>query len=102
MSKSIARQISKDVEESLDDVARVLRKATDHLSDDAEEAVAQAARAVREASIALANSAPPMAKDLANKAVREVKEHPIVAATAALTAAAALIGLLSRARSKKA
>jgi len=57
---------------------------------------------VREASSALVANVPPMAKDLANKAVREVKDHPLAAATAALTAAAALIGLLSRARSKKA
>jgi len=43
-----------------------------------------------------------MVKDLASRAVHDVKEHPLVAATAALTAAAALIGLLARARRKAA
>jgi ElaB/YqjD/DUF883 family membrane-anchored ribosome-binding protein len=102
MSKSIARKISKDVEDGLDDVAHALRKAADHFSDDAEEAVAQAAKAVREASSVLATKVPATAKDLANKAVHEVKEHPLVAATAALTAAATLIGLLARSRRKAA
>jgi ElaB/YqjD/DUF883 family membrane-anchored ribosome-binding protein len=100
MPKSFPQKISKDVEHSLEEVADVLQKAVDHLSDDAEEAVAQAARAVREASSALTTKIPPMAKDLANKAVQEVKEHPLAAASAALTAAAALIGLLARARRK--
>ena len=100
MPKSVAQKISKDVEDGLEEVAHVLQKAADHLSDDAEEAVAQAARAVREASSALTTKIPPMAKDLANKAVRELKEHPLAAASAALTAAATLIGLLAHARRK--
>lgn len=102
MPKSTARQISKDVEDGLEDVAHALHKAANHLSDDAEAAVAQAAQAVREASSALTMKVKPMVKDLASRAVHDVKEHPLVAATAALTAAAALIGLLARARRKAA
>jgi len=98
MSKSITQQISKDVQKGFDEVAEALCRSVDRLSDDAEDAIAQAARAVRETSSVLASKVPVAANDLADKATSEIKEHPLVAAGAALAAAAALIGLLSRAR----
>lgn len=75
MSRSIARTISKDVESSLDDVTHALR----------------------DGARSLATTLPPIVKEATEKAVREVKAHPFVA-TAALTAAAAVIGLLFRTR----
>ena len=55
--------------------------------------IAQAV-AVRKAADALSEKAKP-AKAMADKAVQEVKDHPIVSAGAALTAAALLISLLT-------
>ncbi len=89
-----------EVEDSIEDVAKALREAADGLSQDAETAVAQAAEAVRKAADVLATKAKPQAKELAAKAVQEVREHPIASAAAALTAAAALISLLATARGK--
>jgi ElaB/YqjD/DUF883 family membrane-anchored ribosome-binding protein len=89
-----------EIEDSIEDVAKALREAADGLGEDAEAAIAQAAEAVRKAADALAARAKPQAKELAAKAVQEVKEHPIASAAAALTAAAALISLLATARGK--
>jgi hypothetical protein len=100
MSRSIARTISKDVQSGLDDMSHALRKAADRLSDDAHEAVEEAGEAVREGARSLATTIPPIARDVTQKAVREVKAHPLVAATPARTAAAAVTGLLFRARRK--
>lgn len=102
MTKSLARQIRHDVEDTLEDVAHALRRAADTLVDDAEKGVAEAAAATRRAAEILAAKAGPRAKALAQKATAEVKEHPIASAAAALTAAAALISLLATARKKAA
>lgn len=89
-----------EIEDGIEDVAKALREAADGLSKDAETAVAQAAEAVRKAADALSAKAKPQAKELATKAVQEVKDHPIASAAAALTAAAALISILAAARGK--
>ena len=80
------------------DVAHDLREAADRLSNDAEAAVAQAAAALRHAAEALTAEAPKAARSLAKQAAEEIKDHPLASAAAALTAASALIGLLSAAR----
>jgi hypothetical protein len=79
-----------------------LRKSADTLTGDADQAVAVAAAALRAAADKVAEITPEPAKDLARKAAREVKAHPIASAAAALTAAAALISLLAAARKKPA
>jgi hypothetical protein len=48
----------------------------------------------------VARITPEPAKELARKAAREAKAHPVASAAAALTAAAALISLLAAARKK--
>lgn len=102
MSKSLTRKVKHELEDTLEDVAKTLRQAADGLSDDAEKAVAQAAQALRLAAEALADKAPPEVKYVAQKAVAEAKAHPIATAAAALSAAAALITMLSVTRKKSA
>jgi hypothetical protein len=100
MPNSLTRELKHDVEDTLADVAAALRKAADDLSEDAEKAIAQAAVALRHAAQALAEKTPPKAKALAAQAAKEVKEHPIASAAAALTAAATLITVLGHARKR--
>ncbi|MDZ4373157.1 MAG: hypothetical protein U1C74_17275 [Phenylobacterium sp.] len=102
MSKSISKQVRHDIEETLEDIGKALQKAGEALSDDAEAAVADAARVLREAATRLAEFTPPEARHVAQKAVSEVKEHPIATAAAALSAAAALIALLRMGRKTQA
>ena len=100
MANSLTRDLKHEIEDTFEDVAKALHKAADGLADDAETAVAQAADALRRAAAMLTDKTPPDVKDLARKAVAEVKQHPIASAAAALTAAAALISLLASARRK--
>lgn len=102
MSKSLTRKVKHELEDTLEDVAKTLRQAADGLSDDAEKAVAQAAQALRLAAQALADKTSPEVKYVAQKAVAEAKAHPIATAAAALSAAAALITILSVTRKKSA
>lgn len=102
MSKSLARKAKHELEDTVEDVAEALRQAADGLSDDAETAVARAAQALRRASDALAAKASPEARYVAAKVAQQVKAHPVVTAAAALSAAAALIALLSRGRKRPA
>ena len=64
--------------------------------------MAQAAQALRLAAEALADKASPEVKYVAQKAVAEAKAHPVATAAAALSAAAALITILSVTRKKSA
>ncbi|MDP3748105.1 MAG: hypothetical protein Q8Q88_13765 [Phenylobacterium sp.] len=100
MSKSLTRKVKHELEDTLEDVAKTLRQAADGLSDDAEKAVAQAAHALRLAAEALADKASPEVKYVAQKAMAEARAHPIATAAAALSAAAALISVLSVTRKK--
>jgi ElaB/YqjD/DUF883 family membrane-anchored ribosome-binding protein len=102
MTKSLTRTVKHELEDTLEDVAKALRQAADGLSDDAEKAVAQATQALRQAAQALADRASPEVKHLAEKAVAEAKAHPIATAAAALSAAAALITIVSVTRRKPA
>lgn len=102
MTKSLARKVKHDLEDTLEDVAKTLRQAADGLSDDAEKAVAQATQALRQAAQALAEKAPPEARHLADKAVAEAKAHPIATAAAVLSATAALVTVLGLGRKKSA
>lgn len=102
MAKSLTKTVQHELEETYEDLAKVLGKATENLSDDAEKAVAQAAQALREAAQALADKTPPEAKHLAQKAVAEAKAHPIATAAAVLSAAAALVTIIGLGRKKHA
>jgi len=95
MSKSITKKIRHDVEDTFEDVAHTLRKSADTLTGDADQAVAVAAAALRAAADKVAEITPEPAKDLARKAAREVKAHPIASAAAALRFAAALASQVS-------
>jgi len=111
MSKSLTKQVRHEIEDTLDDAVKMLKRAAEDLSDDAEKAVAQAADALRRATEALTETtipqvrelvgkAGPEARELAGKAAREVKEHPVAPTVAALAAAAALIQILGTRRKK--
>lgn len=100
MSKSPAADVRQDVEAALEDVARLLRQAAERVSDESEAAVSSAAKDVTRAAQTVRQHAAAMAKDVAGRAVQEVKEHPIAALTAAITAAAALVGVIASTRQK--
>lgn len=102
MTKSLTRKVKHELEDTLEDVAKTLRQAADGLSDDAEKAIAQATHALRQAAQALADKTSPEVKYVAEKAVAEAKAHPIATAAAALSAAAALITIVSVTRRKTA
>jgi ElaB/YqjD/DUF883 family membrane-anchored ribosome-binding protein len=82
MSNSISNEIAKNVEDTLDIVARSLREASERTQDLSEEA-----------SEVLSN--------VARQATHEVQQHPVVSLAAALTAVAALVGLIAATRSSK-
>lgn len=100
MSKSPAADVRQDVEAALEDVARLLRRAAESVSEDSETAVSNAVKEVSRAAESVRRHATDMAKDVADKAVQEVKDHPIAALTAAITAAAALVGVIVAAQHK--
>lgn len=100
MSRSLTTELRHDLEDTLEDVAKALRRAGESLSEDAETALAEATQALRDAAQRVAEKTPPEARYLAEKAVAEAKAHPIATAAAALSAAAALITLLGLGRRK--
>lgn len=102
MTKSLTKKMRHEVEDALDDAVRALKRAAEDLGEDAEASVGQAATAVRQAAEALIARGAPQARQLANKAVQEIKEHPLATTVAALSAAAALIQLLGHGRRKAA
>jgi ElaB/YqjD/DUF883 family membrane-anchored ribosome-binding protein len=101
MDRSLAQRLRRDAENTLQDVADILRGAADGLVDDTEKGVAEAAVALRKAADELKAKAPARAKAVAERAVSGVREHPVAAATVALAAAAGLIALLTAARARR-
>jgi len=95
MSNSPAADVRKDVETTLEDVARLLRQAAETVTGDAEAAIGKAATEVAQAAERLRKSALATAKDVASSASHEVKEHPIATLTAAIAAAATLVGIIA-------
>jgi len=100
MPKSPAVDVRQDVETALEDVARLLRSAAESVSGESEAAVSKAAKEVTRAAQSVRKHAKATAKDVAARTAREVKEHPIASLTAAITAAAALVGVIIAARRK--
>lgn len=100
MSKTPAAELRHDVEEALDDVARLLHRAAERVSHDGEAAVSAAATEVTRAAESVRAHAGSVARHAAHRAAREIKEHPIVALTAAITAAATLVGVLAATHKK--
>lgn len=103
MPDSLNNQIQHNVEAALDDVARSLQKAAkdaEGLSSDASEALSKAAADVTRAAESLRKHAAAAARNVAQKAVHEVREHPIASLAAAITAAAALVGVIAAKRPK--
>ncbi len=104
MSNSISNEITENVENTLNVVARSLREAserTQDLSEEASEVLSNAAEDVVRVADKLSKHALDAAKDVARQATHEVQQHPIVSLAAALTAVAALVGLIAATRSNK-
>lgn len=104
MSNSTSNEIAKNVEDTLDVVTRSLRDAserTQDLSEEASEVLSNASADVVRAAEKISKHALDAAKDLARQATHEVQQHPIVSLAAALTAVAALVGLIAITRSSK-
>lgn len=93
MSKSVAKQISNEVSDVLEDVVHGLKKMAKHLKADATDALSKTAMTLTESAVELAEEAKAQSKAVVRKAGEEARQHP--AATAAIAAAAvALIGLV--------
>ena len=104
MSNSTSNEIAKNVEDALDVVARSLREAserTQDLSEEASEVLSNAAEDVVRVAEKLSKHALDATKDVARQATREVQQHPIASLAAALTAVAALVGLIAATRNSK-
>ncbi len=91
MTKVFSKKLTRDVEETLDDVVHHLKDVAEHAGEEAAESLARAASAVAAASAALAAQAKEQSRALAERGVREAKEHPVAATALAL----AVVGLLS-------
>ena len=104
MSNSTSNEIAKNVEDTLDVVARSLREAserTQDLSEEASEVLSNAAEDVVRVAEKLSKHALDATKDAARQVTHDVQQHPIVSLAAALTAVAALVGLIAATRSSK-
>jgi len=104
MSKFNTDEIAQNVEDTLDAVARSLREAshrTQDLSEEASEALSDAAADVVRVAEKLRKQAVHATRDVARQATHEVKEHPIASLAAALTAVAALVGVIAASRNSK-
>ena len=95
MSKSPAADVRQDLETTLEDVARLLRQAAESVTGDAEAAIGKAATEVTRATEHLRQSALTTARTAAGHAMKEVKDHPLAALTAAIAAAATLVGVIA-------
>jgi ElaB/YqjD/DUF883 family membrane-anchored ribosome-binding protein len=93
MSKFFSKKLAGDVEDTLDDVVHHLRAVAGSAGEDAAESLAKAAAAVAAASTAVATQARDQSRILAERGVREAREHP-VATTALALAVAGLVGYL--------
>ena len=100
MSQPLAETVRHNSEAALADVIKALSKAAEGLSADARDAVTKAARDVKAAAEALRGERAPTLKDVAQKAALEIKEHPVVALAAAISAAAALVGVIAAATAR--
>jgi ElaB/YqjD/DUF883 family membrane-anchored ribosome-binding protein len=101
MSTSVAKDVRHHVEDGLEEVTRALQRSAAQLSGDAQAAVAKAAAEVARAADTLSQHATKTAKTATAKTVQGVQEHPVVALAAAITAAAALVGVLAATRNNK-
>ena len=104
MSKFNTDEIAQNVEDTLDAVARSLREASDRthdLSEEASEALSNAAEDVVRVAEKLRKQAVDATRDVARQATHEIKEHPIASLAAALTAVAALVGMIAASRNSK-
>lgn len=98
MPSSRKTQTQHNVEAALDEVARSLQtiaKEAEGLSREASEALSKAAADVACAAEALRKHAAATARTFAQKAAHEVREHPIASLAAAITAAAALVRIIT-------
>jgi ElaB/YqjD/DUF883 family membrane-anchored ribosome-binding protein len=99
MPNSVSNQIQHSVDAALADVARALQEAArdaEGLSSDAKEALLKASADVTRAAESLRKHASAAARNVAQRAVHEVKEHPIASLAAAITAAAALVSVIAK------
>lgn len=90
------------IENTLDTVAQSLRAASERthdLSEEASEALSIAAAEVLGAAEKLRMRAANVAGEVARQTAHEVKQHPIASLAAALTAIAALAGMIAASRS---
>jgi ElaB/YqjD/DUF883 family membrane-anchored ribosome-binding protein len=103
MSAPFNNHTQHDVENALDDVARSLQKLAleaEGVSGEAGEALSKAAADVTHAAESLRKHAAAAAGNVVQKAVREVQEHPIAALAGAITAAAALVSIITAKKHK--
>jgi ElaB/YqjD/DUF883 family membrane-anchored ribosome-binding protein len=98
MISSFSNPLQHDIETALDEVARSLQtiaKDAAGLSGELSAALVKASADVTQAAESLRKHATAKAQNVAQKAALEIKEHPIAALAAAITAAAALVSVIS-------
>jgi uncharacterized surface protein with fasciclin (FAS1) repeats len=98
MTNSRIHPSHQDIEAALRDVARSLHKAAhdaEGLSKEASEALSKAAAEVAQAAEALRKHAAASAKNVVQKAVQEMQQHPLATLAAAITAAAAVVRIFA-------
>ncbi len=95
MPRTVVETTRHDLDLAFEAVSDALKRAAVHLTGDAEDAVAKSANEVMRTATALRQHYVPVAEKAARKIGDEVKEHPIEAIAAAITAAAALAGVIA-------
>lgn len=97
MTKSVARKLAHDLDDTLEDVVKALKKVAKEVGADAEETLARAAVALSDTAQALVAEARKEGRGL----IKAAKAHPLESATAVTVAAAALIAVIAASRPRK-
>lgn len=92
MTKSVAKALTHEIDDVLDEVVHSLKKLSKHLGDDVTDELSQTTASLADAAVKLAGEAKTKGKALVKVAGKEAREHP-AAAAALVAAAVALVGL---------
>lgn len=92
MRKSVAKKMTHNLDNAIEDVLRELKKGGERLGHEVDDALSQAMARLRDATHGMTAGAGNQSRALAKGAVKEVRNHPIAAAAVAASAVA-LVGL---------
>lgn len=98
ISTALDQHKPQDLSHALENVMRELKAAGALVHDDAEDALSNASRALMVAAQSLVTEVKAGSEKISEATVRDVKAHPLAAAAAIATVAAALVGLVLASR----